>query len=62
MNASARQVTSLRRRQLGQHGQWFVEYLVLVGAVAVAVMAVANLAHRAFVGRAQAIETATRVF
>lgn len=49
-------------RRLGCRGQWFVEYLLLIGAAAAAVVLVANMAHRAFVGKAQAIETSLRVF
>ena len=45
-----------------QRGQELISYAVLVGAVILGVMAVANMAYKAFVGHAQAIEKDEIVF
>ncbi len=41
----------------GKRGQSFVDYVVLISAVAMAVALVGGFAHKAFVAQAQDIET-----
>ncbi len=45
-----------------QRGQAFVDYVVLVSAVALAVTLVAQVAHKAFVAQAQNIEAKEMLF
>jgi len=43
-------------------GQSMIEYAILVSAVILGVMAAANVAYKAFVGHAQAIERTQIIF
>ncbi len=50
------------RARNGNRGQWLLEYVVLIGSVAVAVVLVASYAYKAFVANAQNIEANQVVF